>query len=727
MIKFLLGAVLSAAMCYTCMAEIHFVIENDEDIELIRANKSEYQNNIVKLSGNVSIKYGDKIIKSDVVNVDMSKRNISASGNITIEDSEGNTITADTIQIKNKFSDGLLRKIKITLNDRSYLKSEDASFEGRNYFEMNQAEYSPCYDCVVGDRLTWKIRAKHVEQKDDVMIYKHAFWDILDVPVIYIPYLSIPAFGVKRKSGFLFPIFSFSKINGVCVCPRYLCSISNSQELILKPILTTKIGTAMWASYAYRFNSGMFDIDTSFAGIKSVKNIDKNDVNAPDQRELLKINSNNYRGHLFSNFRYDIDRHYRISLKLNLASDKYYLRKFPFLQNEDIRLLESNISIERFYKDDYASIKTMYFQTLRPEEKNSDIPLILPVITYSSIHDVLSGALSLDVLAMHLNFASDHDTNKLFANISWKKDFVLRYGHIITADLVLSSSFHSISYRRSTASNVDSSLTDISPILSLIWQWPLQIFAKKKDITAIIKPVCGIIYSQNRKINSVYNDPYTSVYFFELTDYNFLEAIRSPFSVQANDGSRIPYGLFGSIQNKSGVLMDFSVGRSFRISDAKSTVSDLKNKHSNIISTLNIYPTDELTLFMNTSYSTSDHKMKKVETGIKYENEYVKFRSDIFRYVSSVAHSAVQNTYKGMHINLEARVSKKLSINGGIIAGDKNCRLLKKTVGVAYKNECFSAHLMYAQHDFRSGDIKPDRSISLLFVFKNLGKMDFKI
>ena len=57
-------------------------------------------------------------------------------------------------------------KIHIILNDKSYMKADNASFYGKDYYEMDDVEYSPCYQCVMNDKLTWKIRAKKIEQKD---------------------------------------------------------------------------------------------------------------------------------------------------------------------------------------------------------------------------------------------------------------------------------------------------------------------------------------------------------------------------------------------------------------------------------------------------------------------------------------------------------------------------------------------------------------------------------
>lgn len=711
---------LSVFLCYSSNADVNFVIESDSDIELIQANSTEYYDDNVKLVGNVVIKYGDKDIKSDFITISLREKNITASGNITIEDAQHNVINADSIHIKNGFKNGFLKKIKLTLADRSYLKADDASFIGSDYFEMNGAEYSPCYECVKDDKLTWRIRAKRVEQNAESMIYHNAFLEVLNIPVIYMPYLSVPNIKIKRKSGFLYPLFTCSKTNGLVVCPRYLYSISKSKELILKPLLTTKTGQVLWSSYAQRFNSGRFDIDASITGIKSLESFRNYDVS---DDEYKKIKSNNYRGHVFANFAYDIDKKNKVSAKINLVSDKYYLRKIPFLYDGDVRLLENNVNVENFTNDNYSSIKACYFQTLRPDERNEDIPLTLPIITHGSTYDVLTGTMSIDMLAMRLNFANSHATNKIFANVLWKKDFMLRYGHILTYEVALASSFNCIGYKKENISN--SSLSDVSPMVGLIWQWPLRFQLISSKLFAIIKPIIGAIYSPNRRVDKVYSDPYTSVDFFELNSANFLELIRTPLSSQLNDGARIPHGIKGDIYNGSKHLAEFLIGRSFNLSDVKNTILDLRHKYSNVISDISLYPFDHVILFMNGSYSSHDGKFQRIESGVKYDNETFVLKTSVFRY--NIAKVDKIKTYKGIHMNIETKISRNTSVIGEIITGGSNCKILKKGLGISYKNECAALSIMYSHHYFHSGDIKPDRAISLVIAFKNLGKTGFKL
>lgn len=708
-------------------ASINFVIEKDSDIELISADNSEYGNNTIHMSNNVKLRYGDKIIKCDRLTVDLSKKSIEATGNINIEDENGNIVSADNIDIKNKFHDGSLNNAMISMKDKSYMKSSQAEFIGDDEYIMNDVEYSPCYKCHFGDRLTWKIRSDKVTQKDGEICFKNAKLDILDIPILYLPYLTVPGIGVKRKTGFIYPLFSHSRLSGLNLCQRFLYSISDSKELLIKPVFTTRIGSIFWTSYAERFTNGMLDIDTSFAGIKSAKHVSKDDISAPDQNELKKINSNNYRGHIFATYENHATDNIKLSSKLNLVSDKYYLRKVPFIANEDFRLLESNVCAEYFDRDDYTSVKMMYFQTLRADETTSQIPVVLPAITHNSSYDVLSCRLNIDALFLHLNFSNNHITDKMLINSTLRKEIITKSGHTFSLNCTVSSSINRIDFKNAKDGMRDATLTDISPMVGVIWKWPLAISYNTSRLKAVIKPVAGLIYSPTRKINSVYNDPYTSMRFFELNELNFLEVIRSPFSLQINDGTRVPYGILGELYNSKGrQIIDFAIGRSFNISDIKNNVSDIRHKHSNIISNVSVFFTDKLSFFGNSCYSTYDHEFKRIDCGIKYRGNTLEVKSGAFRYIQPKDSIESNNTYNGLHFNVTAKISKNTSIIGGIITGGSDSKILRKNLGLQYANECLSASVMFSQHSFRSGDIRPDRSISIILIFKNLGKMDFK-
>ena len=83
--------------------------------------------------------------------------------------------------------------------------------------------------------------------------------------------------------------FSISSKRGFNFLPQYFINISEQQELILKPIITQRIGSVGWLYYGSRFENGEFNIDTtSIKWTKSVKDAGQNSLNKEETDKILK-------------------------------------------------------------------------------------------------------------------------------------------------------------------------------------------------------------------------------------------------------------------------------------------------------------------------------------------------------------------------------------------------------------------------------------------------------
>ena len=91
-------------------------------------------------------------------------------------------------------------------------------------------------------------------------------------------------------------------------------------------------------------------MDASLTGTKS---IDKKD----SDEKVQKIKHSGYRGHIFSQFRYELDNNWRTGFDVNLASDRYYLKRFSFFDKVD-RTLESKVYLEGFHGRNYTMMKS---------------------------------------------------------------------------------------------------------------------------------------------------------------------------------------------------------------------------------------------------------------------------------------------------------------------------------------------------------------------------------
>lgn len=692
-----------------------------DEIRLIHADKADYFDDIVTFSGDVHIKYGKRDVYSDRLMFFTKNNNVEAKGKIKLIDEKGNICTANSLVINNATKESIFDLAKLTLVDKSHISAKNAVFIDKEYFNMEDAEYSSCYNCVIGNNLTWEIKAKKVNQEKDKISYNDATFYFLGVPFLHLPYFSHESFHIKRKSGFLSPLITHDSYSGFSLGIPYLYSISRSQELIFKPIITTKIGTILWMNYNYRIPNGLLSIDTSYTGIKSVESPSQT-ISDYEKQEIKKIKKNNYRGHIFANFKYNINKEYRFFSNINLVSDKYYLRKVPFLKDNDKRLLENNIGIEKFTEKNYTSLRAIYFRTLRPEENAQDIPFAFPVFSHNASCNFYNGSLEIDIFAVHLDFPNLHETSKIFANIGWSKDFINDLGQVFSVNIKALSSFNKISYKDEENGKSNYKLTELSPLASLNFKWPWEFYVNA-NLHYILEPMIGIVGVLNKKIDTYkFNDQYTSLSLFELDDSNFMESLRSNFCGQINEVSRIPYGFRTAAYFKGENLINFIVGRSLNIGCQNKNPqngADVNKRHSNIIFRADIFPEKVISIFSDGSYNDARKRFQRIEVGVSIKHKILDL--DISSFSSRKFNNLQEDiNIRGLHSVARLKINKNTSMKCSFVFGNKN-KFLKSAIGFVYQNECFSSELMFSRTNFKAADIKPSKSVSLMLSFKNLG------
>ncbi|MDR3180068.1 MAG: hypothetical protein LBT70_04180 [Holosporaceae bacterium] len=687
-----------------------------DDITFINSDKTLYEKESVCCKGNVVVFYYGKIISADEIYFDKVKDVICATGHIILKDEKHNIYFMDSLQIHRSFSDGKAKNIKIIMPDKSRLAATDCTIKN-NQLLLSNVVYTPCYECCGSGELTWQIKATRVIfNPDESVEYHDAKFELWGNAICYTPYLLHPSPRTKRKSGFLAPQFSTSSKNGFCVLPKYLVSISESQELVLKPIITSKVGCVGWMCYGHRLKNGEFNIDASITDTKSVKNYD-----AHDEKNIQKINSSGYRGHIFSKVRYEINNTWRCSSNINLTSDYYYLKRFPFFEQPN-RILESNAKLEGFDGRNYTQIKTAIFQ----EDLAIDVTMqkVLPIIERNFSDTLWGGTFGIDAMFLNLYFCDARVAQKIITNVSWAKSFLLANGHII--DFKGITSFKGINISERQSSNYDSALV-ITPQISIIWKWPLVITSDFAEIIAT--PMIGAILAHNKRYCDLFEDP-----FCEINDINFLDGSKSMSPYNVDSGSRICYGVKFSAYKNGDALGYIAVGRSTELTKAneKMEISGLKYKNSNIVSSAEIFMADTTSLCLNGSYSTKDKRFLRIESGIKFSNH--QFDADLFifdgkqcfqnPFLRNRLDETEENRakkYRGLMLGAGWKVNSKWKLNAEVILGQEKDKLIRSNIGVQYKNECSELEMVLERTNYTGGDLRPETSFRMTIHLKNLG------
>lgn len=694
-------------------------------ISFLNSNETEYKNDVIVCHGNVIIVYNKKVISADQISFDEKNDIIKSEGNVVMKDEYGNVYFADSFQVERNFKTGHVTNLKIITEDKTRLAAETCSIVDDEYL-LENVVFTSCYECTESGSLTWQLKAKNVTfNPKNYTAYQDALLEVYDMPVLYAPYLSHVSSNINRKSGFLIPKFSYTSQQGLSFQIPYLFSISDSQELIFKPIITSRIGHVPWIYYGYRFLHGEFNIDASLTGTKS---IDTSNLNEQTQ----KIESSGYRGHIFSRFRYDLNNHWRAGFNVNLASDRYYLKRFSFFEEVD-RTLESKVYLEGFNGRNYTMVKSSMYQS----EYLDTAPNLLPMIEHSHYFQILGGTLNFNTAFMNLNFKNGRLAQKYICNPSWYKEILIPGGHIFDVNAVLS--MQGLKVRESNKSDYDSYF-QAQPQLNLTWKWPLVVKSSLHNL--IFTPVFGASIAGNKKNFDAFENP-----FDEINESNVFSNNKSISPYNVDSGKRYFYGFNANGYSGSTNIYHFSLGQSVELTDLQKRLesSGMKYKRSNWVGVLDIFFNQNWSFSSSGSYSEQGKCFDRVEAGLNYNDE--KFSTRIMGFKGkqsfynpftikqdSINELNSEKKYKGMIFHANYKINPRTHLNYGIIFGNRNevmsfseksnegnLKLLKHSVGVNFENECTKIVVQYDHENKRGGDLRPETTFKIVVQLKKLG------
>ena len=101
------------------------------------------------------------------------------------------------------------KNIKVISQDRLRLAMNKCILKHGN-FDLENAIYTPRYECLAFDELTWQAKKSQVYlDLEDTIDYENLTLDMLGNSIFYLPYLSVSSPKVKKNWVFGSKIFYF--------------------------------------------------------------------------------------------------------------------------------------------------------------------------------------------------------------------------------------------------------------------------------------------------------------------------------------------------------------------------------------------------------------------------------------------------------------------------------------------------------------------------------------
>ena len=271
-----------------------------------------------------------KIIQAEKIEYDLKTETIKTTGITEITNKSGQKMTLSDSYITNGGQDLSGSDIQIWLGPHVYMASDNIKRDGDITIACD-GTFTACKNCDnYGE--AWEITAKKIKHDTDsrlLSFYNMVFW-IYDFPVFWLPYFDMPDPGVKHKSGFLTPNLASTNNMGTQINVPFYVYLSDMHDATLTLSYLTKENPLFQLEHRLNTKHAEFRTRGSFTHNREGEN----------------------RWHVFNDDVIELGENARATIFLERASDKTYLQKYGFYDEQPF--LDSGARIELFGQSGYV-------------------------------------------------------------------------------------------------------------------------------------------------------------------------------------------------------------------------------------------------------------------------------------------------------------------------------------------------------------------------------------
>ncbi len=660
------------------------------------ADRVSYDENTGELiaEGAVEVYHGERTLSASRIVYDSRAGRIRADGPLVLRDPGGSALLADAADLDPELRDGVVAGARALIADGA---GTLAAVEGRRidgrYTALSRATYSSCIVCEAAPTPLWAIRADRVihDEQERAVYYENPVFEVLGVPVAWLPFFSHPDPTVERRTGFLAPEFVNSTTFGQAIKTPYFIAIDPSRDLTLTPFPTTRDGAIVEGEYRQAFDAGRARLSGSL-GLVDIR----------DGR------GSSLQGHVFGEGRFEAGGFGVDGLSLPpgtvagydlaLASRDGYVRRYRFSDDDRLR---SEGFVERYGMRDYFTFAGIYFQSQRADEPSGSIPVVLPEFTVREMagRPVLGGDLAFEASGVALTRREGRDVRRLSVGSDWERTAILDMGLAVRGFAAARLDFYDVN---DDPDGRDGRTTRFAPHAGLEARYPL--ISRREGVAHIVEPVAQIVTAPNGlNADDIPNEDSLIV---EFDETNLFDVNRFPGIDRVETGSRINLGMRYARIADDPLQLDASLGRTYRLSDETpfSAGSGLDESASDIVAALTVgwrpwVAVSSRLRFGDDGEFARNEARAQLDLGrLRLETSYVFVNDDIVA-------GAVED-------RSETAVGARLLLDrnwtvGGFVRRDlEQDRYVDASARLRFRNEC-AAIEVYVERDFTDSPNAP--------------------
>jgi LPS-assembly protein len=688
-----LGRILAIALAALALATLpHPLGLRGQDIPVsLVADQVAYDEQTETLTaiGSVEVLYDGRLLRARSITYDARAEVIRAEGPVTLTDPDGNVFIADEASLDADLKAGLIRGARLMVGDQLQLAATEVRRSQDRYTTMHRVVASSCTVCPGNPTPTWAVRASRVTQDEAAqrIYFDHATFEVLGLPVAYLPWLSVPDPRVERASGFLSPDFRRSTIYGSGIRLPYYHVIGPSADATVTPFITTDGAVLVEGEYRRRFSNGGFDL----WGVLAIED----GMGDSGRGAFSSLGAFALRDGFIADF------------DINVASDRSFLQQFDY---SDADRLTSFARIHRTRANEYFGFGALGFQSLREDQPNDGVPQILPEFYYRRSMELpgAGGLVGMEVESLAIWREVGRDVVRMGGGVDWKGDWLLPRGVMAGATAVVDVDLYQV---RDDPDDEDGTFFRTTPTAAAELRWPLVRYTA--GAAHVIEPIAQAVYTKEfgADIDEIPNEDSQLP---EFDETNLFALNRFPGRDRYETGLRANLGIGYTRFDPAGWSLGFTVGRVVR-ADGVADFSDgsgLAGRWSDYVAALSL-ETDWGLRLSNRSLFDDDIIFRRNELGLRYETERADFMAAYTYFAADDSNPVLGPVPETNELLLDGRyrLRPNWEVRGLWRYDLEAAQSLRAGAGVRYGNDCTEFDLSISRRFTSSDNVPPSTSI----------------
>ena len=694
------------------IAQNKLISQNSDDINFTSDNLTlDEKTNIMTASGNVIIISDDRKIQADKVTYDKIKDSAVAIGNVVITDKDGSIHESKRVVLTNEFKSLLAIPLYSRFNDGSIITAKSLTKNNLGQSNFNEGYYTAC-ECNIkeGETPIWRLESDKIRHDPvtKTIYFKHVKMKIFFIPVYYLPYMSQPDWTVRRRTGFLTPVYGYSKRDNFHTKIPYYFAPENDES---------------W--------------DMTFTSFQKGKRGDADQLNFRKKYEKTKIVSNIYKGNLNTN-KSDGDDVFGANLFLSskfgnnwsLSMEGKYSDEDTFMRNygfDNDSIYKSFVKLEKSNQNSTSNIEFFNIENLDIDIDRSNQPVLAPLVSHHIFNSNVN--FNYDVkLNAHSIYNDEYYDIKRYSS-SGEINKTLRYNDtIFEGDATFGLDLYSIQGRPFKDKNKSKYIDRFSAGISVAASKEFYNEFQNFDYTLIPKIHINSTISPD-KTNEIPNRD-SSEYRLDEANLFLNNQYQGRDNIQQNH--RINLGITSLFFTENFGDINFFIGQSQRIGGTNKNIkTTIEDRQSHIINSIDWNLDEKYNFSWFSLYNHHDLKSDlsdfvfsgKTKNGYEYIVNH-----------SSINNSFVSNNEDREELklgisknfsNLKTTYSKTLNLSNSKEESTSESLEIEYNAGYMFQN-CLGISLQYnSTAGSKDKTILSEDSISLTFDFKNLGNLNF--